>query len=83
MINVHGFGRRLGWCDFVCLRWFCGGFFSGFFSMKGDFGRVGGVFRRYGSLCRLLVVLGLKFVEDLTELFESLRTRFLKELCEW
>ena len=51
--------------------------------MKGDSGRVGGVFRRYRSLSRLLVVLGLEFVKDLTELFESLRTRFLKELCEW
>ena len=53
---------------------FCGGFFSGFFSMKGDSGHVGGVFRRYGSLGGLLVVLGLKFVENLTELFEVLGT---------
>ena len=40
--------------------------------MKGDSGRVGGVFRRYGSLGGLLVVLGLKFVENSVKLFEVL-----------
>ena len=40
--------------------------------MKGDSGRVGGVFRQYGSLSGLLVVLGLEFVENLAELFEFL-----------
>ena len=40
--------------------------------MKGDSGRVGGVFRRYGSLGGLLVVLGLEFVKNLAELFEIL-----------
>ena len=42
--------------------------------MKGDSGRVGGVFRRYGSLGGLLIVLGLEFVENLDELFEFLGT---------
>ena len=44
--------------------------------MKGDSGRVGGVFRRYGSLGGLLVVLGLEFVENLAELFEFLGLDF-------